>query len=306
MSRPCESAIVLFALLLPISMASHAATAAGHGSFHLTYLGNAGWKFADGVTTILVDPYVTQFRNGGADNKNTPDDSDPILRPDTAGIDARIDRADYILITHGHSDHMLDAPYIAQKTGATIVCSRSVANIARAHHIPDRQIIIVQGGEDYEFGGFSLRTIPSLHSPLLKKHYNNTRYAGSTPPGLQAPLHESAYAEGGSLAYLLRMAGHRILIMGSMNYIEREMQGLGPDIAIVGAGASRKESHDYAGRLMQALGDPGIVLPTHWDSYGNATRAEALSGVREFFAEIKAASPGTRVLVPEYFVPMGF
>jgi L-ascorbate metabolism protein UlaG (beta-lactamase superfamily) len=57
--------------------------------------------------TILVDPWITQFRNRGLDNKNADDDSDPILLPDTAGIDAKIHRADYILITHGHSYHML-------------------------------------------------------------------------------------------------------------------------------------------------------------------------------------------------------
>ena len=89
-----------------------------------------------------------------------------------------------------------------------------------------------------------------------------------------------------------------------MNYIEREVRGLHPDIAIVGAGASRRESHDYSGRLMRALGYPPLVLPTHWDSYGNMTRDQALQGVKEFAAEIKAASPKTQVIIPEYFIPL--
>jgi L-ascorbate metabolism protein UlaG (beta-lactamase superfamily) len=283
---------------IALAEATHADAA-----LHVAYLGNAGWQIEDGRRTILVDPWITQFRNGGLDNKNTDDDSDPILLPDTAGIDAKIHRADYILITHGHSDHMLDAPYIAKKTGATIICSASNANIARAYEVPEEQIIIVRGGEDYAFDGFSLRVIPGLHSPLLKKHYNGNPYAGSTPPGLKAPLHESAYAEGGTLNYLLRMGGHQTFIMGSMNFIEREVQDLHPDIAVVGAGASRAENYDYSGRLMRALQYPAVVLPTHWDSYGNATREQALKGVQQFSVEIKAASPKTRVVIPEYFVP---
>jgi hypothetical protein len=40
-------------------------------------------------------------------------------------------------------------------------------------------------------------------------------------------------------------SGHRILITGSMNYIEREMQGLRPDIALIGSSASRREIYDH-------------------------------------------------------------
>jgi hypothetical protein len=58
------------------------------------------------------------------------------------------------------------------------------------------------------------------------------------------------------VAYLLRLAGHQVLIMGSMNYIEREMEGLRPDLALVGANSQRREIYDYAGRLMRALGHP--------------------------------------------------
>jgi L-ascorbate metabolism protein UlaG (beta-lactamase superfamily) len=272
----------------------------------ITYLGNAGWQIEAAHKVILVDPYLTEFRNGGRDNKNTNDNSDPILVPDKKGIDAHIRRADYILITHGHSDHMLEAPYISNKLGAVIVCHRSAANIARAWGVPDKRLIVVRGGEDYAFEGFSLRVIPSLHSPLLGKRYNDTKWADDTPTGMKAPLHESAYLEGGTLIYLLRIAGHQIFITGSMNYIENEVRGLRPDIAIVGAGASRKENYDYADRLMRALGDPAIVLPTHWDSYGNATRDAALKGAREFAAEIQAASPRTRVTIPGYFIPLRF
>jgi hypothetical protein len=44
-----------------------------------------------------------------------------------------------------------------------------------------------------------------------------------------------------------------------MNYIEREIVGLEPDVALIGAGASRKEIYDYSGRLMRDL--------THWNNF---------------------------------------
>ena len=267
----------------------------------MTYLGNAGWQIEAAHKIILVDPYLSEFGP-----EPDPNDPDPILVPDEAQIDARIHHADYILITHGHPDHMLDAPYISNKTGAVIICTGSHANIARAYGVPDERLIVVLGGEDYQFEGFSLRIMPSLHSPLFSKRYNNDpKYYGNTPAGLKAPLHESAYVEGGSLAYLLRIGGHRIFIHGSMNYLENEIRGLRPDIALIGANKSRTENYDYAGRIMRALGNPRIVLPQHW-VHGNPISADALDNVRQFAAEIKAASPTTQVVIPEYFKAMQF
>lgn len=268
----------------------------------ITYLGNAGWQIEAAHKIILVDPYLSEFGPEPDDN-----DPDPILIPDQAQIDARIHHADYILITHGHPDHMLDAPYISNKTGAIIIGTDSHANIARAYGVPEERLLVVLGGEDYQFDGFSLRILRSIHSPLYAKHYNNNdpKLNGNTPAGLKAPLHALAYAEGGSLAYLLRIGGHQIFIHGSMNYIENEIRGLRPDIALIGAGKSRTENYDYAGRIMRALGNPPIVLPQHW-VHGSPISADALDNVQQFAAEIKAASPKTKVVIPEYFKAMQF
>lgn len=313
--RRCAVALVLAGCLAPIASPGAAADPPRQ-PVHITYLGNAGWQISDGKVVILVDPFLSEFRKDRTDDQQVST-VDEITKPDPASIDAHITRADYILITHGHEDHMLDAPYIAKKTGAVIICSESAANIARAYGVGDeftpsnidfakikaQPLIVTRGGEDYQFEDFSLAVIPSIHSPLWDKRYNDGFWAGSTPPGLKAPLHESDYREGGTRIYYLRIAGHRILIMGSMNYIEREVEGLRPDIAIIGAGASRRQIHDYTPRLMRALGNPPVVFPTHWDDYGTKPRSEALEQVNTFVAEVHAASPRTRVIVPEYFTP---
>ncbi len=255
---------------------------------------------------MVVDPYVTMFREQRAShaaNRNG-DHEDPIMVADEALITAHIPRADFILATHSHSDHMLDAPVLARRTGAVIIGSMGSAALARSQGVPEQQLIIIKGGEDLEFGRFSLRVVPSLHSELFSKHYDNDPLSGAVSTTLKPPLHESDYREGGTYAYLLRLAGHRILIMGGMNYIEREMDGLRPDIALIGANVSRNENHDYAGRLMRALGDPPIVFPTHWDSYATKTDAQARQEAARFAAEINAASPNTKVIVPDYFSPV--
>jgi L-ascorbate metabolism protein UlaG (beta-lactamase superfamily) len=272
----------------------------------LTYLGNAGWRIEDGRTVIVVDPYVTQFEHPRGFYASTTEDdgADEVLVPNAALIATHIPKADYVLATHSHSDHMLDAPTLAKRTGATIIGSEGSANLARADGVPDKQLIIVKGGEDLEFGDFSLRVIPSVHSELFAKHYNNSEFAGPVAANLKAPLHESAYHEGGTFAYLLRIAGHQILITGGMNYIEREMQGLRPDIALIGSGASRKDIYQYSARLMRALGDPPVVFPTHWDSWAATSEEKARREVDQFAAEIKAASPRTRVTIPDNFKPM--
>ena len=79
-----------------------------------------------------------------------------------------------------------------------------------------------------------------------------------------------------------------------MNYIEREITGLEPDVALIGAGTSRKEIYDYSGRLMRDLHYPAIVLPTHWDNFlepFGASQEPALEALQSFIKEIVAASP---------------
>lgn len=287
------------------AQAAPAPTALNPGEIRLTYLGNAGWEITDGRTVVLVDPFLTQF------NRWTPTGQAPAMgdlyRPDTALIHRHVQRADYILITHGHSDHALDAGVISRRTGAVILGHETAVNLARAYAVPDSNLITVLGGEDYDFGEISIRVVPNIHSALDdKRYFNNGRgIAGTAPRGLQAPLRRQDYQEGGNLAYLVRMAGHEVLVMGSMNYLEREMEGLRPDIALIGANSQRLEIHDYTGRLLRAMGYPAVVIPTHADSYGDPNPSAAVLADRRLFAEeVAAASPGSRFIQPTWFEPI--
>lgn len=290
------------------SATANASASLKAGELRLTYLGNAGWEITDGRRVVLVDPFLTQFARWapGSASSDGPSPAE-LYAPDTALINKHVSRADYILITHGHSDHALDAGYIAERTGAVIIGHETAANLARAYAVPEDNLITVIGGEDYDFEDFSLRVVPNIHSALDdKRYYNNGRkITGNAPRGLKAPLRRIDYVEGGNLAYLLRMGGHEVLIMGSMNYIEREMEGLRPDIALVGANSQRLEIFDYTGRLLRALGYPALVIPTHADGYGNPKPNDAaLADRKRFMDEVRAASPGSRTFSPTWFEPV--
>jgi L-ascorbate metabolism protein UlaG (beta-lactamase superfamily) len=238
----------------------------------LTYLGVAGWTISDGRRTIVVDPYVSR-----------PAEPDhPVSDPHA--VAARAPRAaDAILVGHGHFDHALDVPPIARATGAIVLGAADVATKLRDAGIADAKIREVKGGEDYELDGFSVRVVPSLHSVIGA--------AGSIA----------------TLAYLVRLAGRQILVFDTANFIEREVAGLRPDVAIIATG-NRAAIHDYACRLVRALGEPPIVVPTHFDDWHGPAdaplSAENRADLDAFAAELARCAPRTRVVVPTAFVPL--
>lgn len=278
----------------------------------MTHLGAAGWEITDGKTVVLLDPFPSRIRYrgkafGNIDAPSYPGDSRPIyglddpVYSDIEEIDRRINGADYILISHSHFNHCMDMPYIARKYGAKVIGSGSTANIAGAYEVPDSQIYAVHGGEDYQFPELSVRVVPSLHSPLADRHYFDS---DTVPKTVKAPMRLGEFAEGGTLAYLLRLGGHQILMFGSMNFIEREVEGLRPDVVLVAAGKARLHLYDYTMRLLRALGHPPLVVATHWDvqaaPYG-APQDEALAQAETFVEEVQLASPGARVIIPRHF-----
>jgi L-ascorbate metabolism protein UlaG (beta-lactamase superfamily) len=278
----------------------------------MTHFGAAGWRITDGRTTLLVDPYFSRVRYAGktfgtADAPITPGDERPIYTPtdrltsDTALVDRHVDAADYILISHSHFNHCMDMPHIARKTGALVIGTESTMNVARAGGVDEQQLITVKGGEDYQFDELSLRVLPSLHSPLAAKRYFES---GLVPRDVERPLRMFDYCEGGTLGYLIRWGRHRIVVFGSMNYIERELFDITATIALVPAARARLHVHDYTGRLLRRLGQPPLVIATHWDvqtaPYG-ASQDEALAQAETFVAEVHAVSPTAHVIVPRHF-----
>lgn len=114
----------------------------------LLYLGTAGWQINSGNSVILIDPYLSRIRAAAAapgmpgaakeatDTRLLVGINDALV-PNTAVIDGNITKADYIFVTHSHFDHLMDVPYIAKKTGATVIGTESTTYVLRAHGIGD-------------------------------------------------------------------------------------------------------------------------------------------------------------------------
>jgi L-ascorbate metabolism protein UlaG (beta-lactamase superfamily) len=307
-------------VLATVVIVALVAANAGHAvaQVQLKYLGTAGWEITDGKIVVLIDPYLSRLRRVIPNDDTLPTDTRPlftrgdILRSDTSIVDAHIQRADFVVITHTHYDHTLDMPYIARKTGSTVIGTESTYNLLRAYGIPGDKLIVVRGGEDYEFGALSIRVIPSLHgvlrnAPYLVRDPNAPLPPAAFPSNAKPPFRVGDFIEGGTLAYLIRIGGRQILAFGSMNYIEREIEGLRPDVALIGAMPERREIYDYIGRLLRALRYPRLVLPTHWDRFNvtyEVSQEPAIQRLQSFLDEVKAASPKSKVIVPKYFEPI--
>ncbi len=256
----------------------------------LTYLGVAGWQIEAGGNVLLADPYLSR-----------PSDRTALLVPDADAIAAHTPaRADLVFVGHSHYDHLLDAPAVALRTGAQLLGSVSTTRVGHASGIADDHLITVKGGEDFEMDGYSIRAIPSLHAALDDKH----TFGGVIEPDPRLPMTAEHYQEGGTLAYLVRIAGREILVLDTANFIERELTGLRPDIAIIAPGL-RQQVHDYTCRLLHALGDPAIVIATHFDDWIKpAADAPPSPDLTAFADEVHRCAPSTRLIIPHPFQPI--
>ena len=263
----------------------------------LTYLGAAGWEVHDGASVLLVDPYFT---------RSDVEDDAALLVPNGEAIARHSPpRADAILIGHSHYDHLLDAPTIARNLGTTIVGTDSTLNVARAAGLPESSLIHVEGGETLGIGPFSVRVLRGRHSETGASFATIGR-------GVTLPMKASDYAVGPTLQYLVRIAAQRILILfiGSANFIESELAGTRPTVAII-ATSLREKIPDYSCRLMKALGSPPLVLTNHFDAHWEQLGPKQLDldeegrrSLARFADEVHSCAPATKVVVPEHFTPI--
>jgi L-ascorbate metabolism protein UlaG (beta-lactamase superfamily) len=266
------------------------------GGLTLRWWGNNSWEIRlPGGRTVLIDPWLTRFRTG----TYTPEGADPRtkLEVNTTLIDSYVDsgelRADHILVTHGHYDHMTDVPYLAKKTGATVLGTETHLNLMAAMGAPKSQLSLATGGEQLNFGDYTIRVLRSLHSASGERA--TVAFPG-TRPGygavrLPRPATIQDLVEGGTLAFLVSGGGTSVLNFGGSNYVESEVAGLRPDVVLVPAGGGK--IIDYVARLLRLTGNPRYVVPTHWDDFDHKLTEPARDwgGLEPLRAAVTAASP---------------
>ena len=92
----------------------------------IKWLGHYAFEIRTGDQTVLVDPFV---------NDN------PV-----ATVSADDLEADFILVTHGHADHVADVASIANRTGATVVAPVEVAAWFQSQQNVENTIQLNLGG----------------------------------------------------------------------------------------------------------------------------------------------------------------
>ena len=108
----------------------------------ITYLGHASLAIETNGKNIIVDPFITE--NELAKH-----------------IDVTALKADYILITHAHGDHITDVELIAKNTGATIVSNAEIAGHYQAKGFNTHPMN--HGGSwNFDFG--KVRFVNAIHS----------------------------------------------------------------------------------------------------------------------------------------------
>jgi L-ascorbate metabolism protein UlaG (beta-lactamase superfamily) len=112
----------------------------------LTYYGHSCFSIVSGGKKILFDPFITP--NELAKNINI------------SGIEA-----DYILVSHGHADHIADCVMLAKQTGATVIGAFEVTEWLAKQGVEKYHPMNTGGQRTFDFG--KLRCTSAIHSSAM-------------------------------------------------------------------------------------------------------------------------------------------
>jgi L-ascorbate metabolism protein UlaG (beta-lactamase superfamily) len=96
------------------------------GTVRVTYLGVNGYQFEANGHALLVDPYFTR---AGLTSIAFQQRLEPNETRISFGLRHVRSRADAVLVTHAHFDHLLDVPEIMKRTNARLVAGVTAANL---------------------------------------------------------------------------------------------------------------------------------------------------------------------------------
>lgn len=230
----------------------------------MTFFGTTTWLLDDGETQLLLDAHLTRPSMARAllgKLKTNTELVDEVLRR------FPMDRLRAIFVSHTHYDHVLDAVYIAQKTGADLYGSVSARNVGLGGGIPEDSLHLFEPGVPVSVGAFEITVLPSLHSKPTA--INNDLGVVIERP-LKQPARMRDYSEGGSYDFYIRHGEQTLLVRPSCNYIEGSLRDVRADTLLLGIGGLGKEDeqfHDTFYRETVGYVQPKRVIPVHWDNF---------------------------------------
>jgi L-ascorbate metabolism protein UlaG (beta-lactamase superfamily) len=198
---------------------------------------------------------------------------DPFLSGNSlAPIDSGEAAADYLLISHGHGDHLGDAVAIAKRTGCTVIANFEIANWLKAQGVRKAHAMHIGGGFDFPFGRVKL-TIAHHGSVLPDGSY------GGNPCGILLTIQEKKIYHAGDtgLFYDMKLIGEE-----------------GIDLAVLPIGDNFTMGPEDALRAVKLLA-PNLVLPIHYNTFDLINQDPHLWGAeveRETSSRVAVLEPG--------------
>lgn len=220
----------------------------------ITWFGHATFSIESAGHRLLVDPFLDQNPTA------------PIKSADVA--------ADFVLLTHGHFDHVIDAAPIAQRTGATVIAGFEVSEwIKRQGVAADKVVGMNPGG--------------AARQPFGRVKFTIAHHSSSMPDGSYGGV------AGG---YLLDLPGAKIYIAGDTAlFLDMKLIGLaGLDLAVLPIGDLFTMGPEDSIEAINLL-KPKRVAPSHyntWPPIAQDAAAWAEQVKRQTAAEPIVVEPG--------------
>jgi L-ascorbate metabolism protein UlaG (beta-lactamase superfamily) len=219
-------------------------------STKVTWLGHAALSLEIDGFNILVDPFLS----------GNPAAS---VAPDKVN-------ADFILLSHGHGDHLGDTVAIAQRTGALVITNAELSGWLDKQGVPSHGQHL-GGGFHHPFGYLKL-TLAIHGSGLPDGSY------GGNPAGFLLTTKDN------KKIYMACDTG----LFGDMRLIGEE----GIDLAVLPIGDNYTMGPDDALRAVKML-EPAQIIPIHYNTFDLiAQDPEAFRGLVGLRAAVEVLEPG--------------
>jgi L-ascorbate metabolism protein UlaG (beta-lactamase superfamily) len=194
-------------------------------AIELTWLGHACWSIKTDQHTILVDPYLDDAPHAGAKSSDVS--------------------ADFILLTHGHFDHVGDTVKIAKRTGAKVIANFEICEWITKQGVKEDQVQAMNTGGTFRAPFGQAKLTIAQHSSMLPDGSN-----GGNPNG-----------------FLLTLTGAKIYIAGDTALTcDMKWYGHSLDAAILPIGDLYTMGPEDSVEALSML-ETRYVLPSHYGTW---------------------------------------
>ncbi|HUG40404.1 MAG TPA: metal-dependent hydrolase [Longimicrobiales bacterium] len=174
---------------------------------------------------------------------------DPYL-DENPRADIRVDEIgdlDYILVSHGHFDHFLDAIPLAKKTGAVLISTFEIVSFCETKGLRNVHALNIGGGNRFDFG--YAKMTPALHGGQVEGDEEGTF---TTMPG----------------GFWLGLTGGKRLYFAGDTALLTDMQLLKGqvDVALLPIGDNFTMGPTDAARAVEFI-EPKVVIPMHYNTW---------------------------------------